>query len=226
MSITAPALLANVLPRIVRILNANRDAWSQDVAPGQGSFPDNNEILSATLEADEHIVTRGYFNSVNRSLAEPFMQMTGNIPSGGKIPFHYGLHGKVELSSAANFSPLIDDIEQKNADDVKGAVLHGGYVGAGVFDNLYAIDDKKNFFHVAQYGRVEIPMFTRTSVLQANKSEETLIIATAIRFMNKHAVPVLFADWTKESFSGLEQIINDGAYQENAKLAAEARGEG
>ncbi|HXG82653.1 MAG TPA: hypothetical protein VNI84_01375 [Pyrinomonadaceae bacterium] len=299
----ALALLGNVQKRIVRILNANPGAWSKDVSGKTGAFPDNDEILAAILEADEHVVTRGYFSSVNSTLAQPFMVVSGHIPIAARVPFHYGNTGKVELSKEIRiFSPesvsivensvtipahklatgqvvsllttktlpppLVSDtdyfvintgedvikfaatmadalagnaiditgqgvlisvnslivwqngVEAVSLDDILNARAAVGYLPASAYDFLYKIYNG-NLYHLAARARVEIPTFTRTAILQARQAEETLIISTAIRFLTKHASPVPFDNYIKESFQGLQQLISDGTYRESAGVNGE-----
>lgn len=211
----ALAVLDNIKKRVVRILNANPSAWTTTVSGESGAFPDNDEITAAILEADEMIVTKGYFQSVNPTLAQSFMVMGTNIASGAKVPFHYGKrYGKVELSADSGFSPAVVGTEANSRDDITAIMALGSsYVQSGAFDHLYFIDGNGVFYHPATYGRLELPSFTRTSALQSFQSEESLIIATAVRLLTKHATPALFDAWTKESVAGINQLVTDGFYK-------------
>lgn len=208
----ALAQINNVKERVIRILNANPSAWSSTVA-GDGSFPDNNEIERAILEADEMVVTQGYFQSMNPTLMQPFMVFSANIPSGDKVPFYKGKHGKVMLSTDNFVASNIIGQEVNSPHDIINAINFGSYVGAGAYDHLFHIDKETGIFlHSAQYGKIELPTYTRTSALQCQQSEETLVIATAIRLLTKHATPAAFDVWAKESVEGLKQLVTDGKY--------------
>lgn len=291
-----PALLANVLPRVISVLGANPGAWSGVVSGSVGAFPDDDEILAATLEADGNLITKGYFQSVNDTLSQPFMQMGSPIARGEQVDFHYGHMGRVELSKAtgefvdANVntgtdvitvsvtSPLVtgdpisflstgvlptglvanttynaivittDTIKvaasyqnallgtavnitsaagggthtiigwqtgqpTENVADITNAISVGEtYVGANSFTHLYKIDGG-DFYYVSKFGRIELPVYERTTVLQADKADEMLIAALAIKGLTKNASPAPFEKWTSMADEGMQAIIRDGSYQ-------------
>lgn len=103
--------------------------------------------------------------------------------------------------------------ESKNIGSMMKAITNGAYSNTSAFDHLYCIENGV-FFHPAVYGRVEFPLYTRTAALQCQESEETLIIATAIRLLTKHASPATFDTWAKESIAGINQLKTEGIYQE------------
>jgi hypothetical protein len=214
----ALADLDNVKKRVIRILNANPGAWASTVSGDVGAFPDISEITAAILEADEMVVTKGYFQSINFALCQPYMVYTSSINSGDKLPFFHGKHGKVLLSTDNFSASNIIGIKAQSADDILNILNFGGsYLSADDFNHCYYIDEKGIFYHVTTYGKVEIPTYTRSSTLQAQQSEETLIIATAIRLLTKHATPALFEAWIKESVDGINQLITDGKYTQGVE---------
>jgi len=94
----ALATLANVLPRVIQILNANPSAYASTVSGTVGAFPYDAEINIAALEADELICTSGYFQSVNDSLSNPFAVTSTPLLDQDSVPFHHGTLNKVEVS--------------------------------------------------------------------------------------------------------------------------------
>lgn len=285
------ALFANVSPRVNSILGANPSAWSAVVSGNVGAFPSDAEIAVAAIEADGELITKGYFNSINNSLAQAFMAPSAPIGNGGNIPFHFGNIGQVELgavypitnmsdvqnsfdvavgpvtgtpvtiiSSELVPSPLIANktyyvnsvyndgiqlaatksdaimgtaiditttgsgslslivwepgIETQSKDDIQNALSVGAaYVNeTNAFNYLYKIEDNC-LLHAASFGRVEVPTYTRTSELQADRADETLIVALTVRNLTKHASPAEFAAWTNIADKGMAAIIRDGSYQ-------------
>ncbi len=291
------ALLANVLPRIVRTLNANPTAWSSNVSGDVGSFPSNDEILAATFEAESLIITRGYFQSINKDLAQAFMVMSAVLAHRANIPFHYGNPGKVEVAHSSAVKTFVDagvsagsdtitltahglvtgqnisflttgvlpaplaittdyfvivvdantiklatsyanaligtainitsaagggthtllpwreGIETKNVAAFLTAMANPNYIPLTDYIHLFALEGG-SFYHPATYGRIELPIYTRTAALQVNQSEETLVWATAIRFLTKHSTPVEFDKFIAESERGIQQLVADGQYKE------------
>lgn len=291
------ALLANTDPRIVAILNAAPGtAWASSVSGQVGAFPSQSEITAASLEADGILINEGYFNSVNNTLAQPFMTPTAALAKGQKIPQHRGNIGRVEvarsvktfttggvntstdvITTSANhgfrlgepisfFGPsgvpggLTADqtyyaipavtqtqfqvatsvanaiagtyvdltsigagtmtvvawqggVEAKHVDDVKQAIeLADTYVETGALNYIWKMDQGV-IWHASDYARVEIPSYTRTTALQANREDEPIIIAIAIKLLTKHASPAAFKDWAVIADEGLQSIIRDGSYQ-------------
>lgn len=204
------ALLANTAPRIVAILGAYPGVWSPTVSGNVGAFPSDAEILAATLEADEWVATRCYFQSSNGSLAEPFEE-TQQLGQSDPIPFHHGKHTKIELS--ANEVTWVDGIKV-DKDAVINALATETYVQAGAYDFLYSLDD--NQFRTTQnFGRVTYPVYTRTSILQCNKNEESLIIFRAVAILVKHASPALFDKYEMMAEAGRKELIEDGVYTDH-----------
>ncbi len=203
----ALALLANTAPRIIAILGANPGVWSPNVSGRVGAFPSDPEILAATLEADEWVVTQCYFQSKNASLSEGF-DVTQQLGQSDPLPFHHGKHSKIELS--ANEATWVDGI-RTDKDSVINAKAIESYVESSAFDFLYSLDD--NQFRTTQnFGRITYPEYIRTSVLQANKNEESLIIFRAVAILAKNASPALFDKYDGFAELGRKQIVEDGAY--------------
>ncbi len=94
------ATIDNVAQRVIAILNANPGVWTNEVSGTVGAFPDTAEIHQAALEADGELITKGYFNSINNALAEPFMSFSNPLGKSSRVPTHYGNLGKVELSKS------------------------------------------------------------------------------------------------------------------------------
>lgn len=86
---------------MVAILGANPGIWDSQVSGEVGAFPSDDELEAAALEADGLLITRGYFNSVNNTLAKPFFEASSPIASGQNVPAHYGQISKVEVSKVA-----------------------------------------------------------------------------------------------------------------------------
>lgn len=296
----ALALLANTDPRIISILNAAPGtAWPSTVSGTVGAFPSQSEITAASLEADGELITRGYFNSVNNSLAQPFMVPSAPISRGGIIPQHYGNSGRVEISrvvktftsagvnvgtdtittsgshgftlgesisffgtslptglvanttyyaiptgvqdqfqvasSRANVATgtLVDltgtgsgtmnvvawqgGLEVETIDDIQNANANADtYVQVGALNYLWKMDQGV-LWHTADYARIDIPTYTRTTALQADRADEPLIIALAIKLLTKHASAALFSEWAAMADEGIEAIIRDGSYQPRTK---------
>jgi len=291
-----PATISNVAQRVIAILNANPGVWTNTVSGTVGAFPDTAEIHAAALEADGELITKGYFNSINNSLAEPFMSYSSPLRQGSRIPTHYGNLGKVQLATAASSlvtsvnattnlftvpsapangtpitffvatggvlptgidanttyyvirgsattfwlaataadsyagSPQVDisdtgtapfgfiewqsGVEAESMDDVINAALAvaDNYVEADSLNYIYKIEDN-TLFHAAEWGRVEIPTYTRTTALQANQADEPIIIALTVKLLTKNASPAFFEQWTRFGDQGMQAIIRDGSYQ-------------
>lgn len=205
----ALALLANTAPRIVAILGANPAIWSGTVSGDVGAFPDDDEILAATLEADEWVATQGYFNSVNETLADAFDTVSANLVNGDNVPFHHGKWSKVELSQ--NGTTWTAVATESKLDDILNATANESYIQSGAFDHLYAIA-KGRFWTTSPFGRVTYPEYTRTSVLQCNKNEESLIVFRAVAILAKNASPALFDYYDRKANEGLARLVADGSY--------------
>lgn len=140
-----------------------------------------------------------------RSYANAFAPVAVDITSQGTAPL-FLIPWKVGIKT--------------NVDAVLNAIAVGDtYVGAGAFDSLYAPADG-NMYTTADFWRVVYPDYVRTSVLQCNKNEETLIIATAVRILTKNASPAPFASWAAESSRGLQQLTQDGSYTSQVQMEA------
>jgi hypothetical protein len=206
------ALLANTAPRIISILGANPGVWSTTVSGKVGAFPADNEITAAQLEADEWIATQCYFQSYNRSLRQPFLT-TATIVNRDPIPqFHGGALALVEYSGDnVNWFPA----QKEDAKDVIAAFGLEGYVQTGAYDHLYAINEGK-FLSTASYNRITYPVYTRSSVLQCNKNEESLIVFRSVAILAKNASPALFAEYDQKAETERQRIIQEGMMpQEN-----------
>lgn len=208
----ATALLADVKPRIIEILNANPGVWSDTVSGDVGAFSHDQEISQAIFEAEEKIAVEGYFQSVNQSLAAPFLTYTPDLVSNQRIPAMRGGYRAVELKEIAGVWRR--GIEAKHVDDITNAAAVGtSYVGANSFNFLYKIADGK-IYTTSGFARIEYPEYTRTAVLQINRAEEFLLIATTIRLLTKNSSPVPFEYYSGESQRGIQQLISDGMYQQ------------
>ena len=105
-------------------------------------------------------------------------------------------------------------VKAQSADDVLAARAEGdAYVQDGAFDYLYNIDDGI-LYTPAEYGRVTYPLYTRTSVLQCDKNEESLIVFRAVAILAKNASPALFEYSDQKANDGIERIVKDGVYTE------------
>lgn len=296
----ALALLANVQKRVIVTVNANPGTFSAAVAtnPAIGAFPTQADIDESIFNGEDTLITKGYFNSINNTLCQPFLAFTPATSRGANITFHYGNMGRAEvsktvstfLSSAINtttnqivitthglttgssvswlstgtlptlavvgaittvmtfyvyaldantialaqtYNDAINGLntvdftaqgsgtdtlitwqtgtEAESVDDITNAIAVGTYVQAGAFDFLYKIDSG-TFYHPAQYGRVELPSYTRTTTLQANQADEILISALAIKYLTRNASPTPFEKWTAIADEGMQMIIRDGSY--------------
>jgi len=288
------ATIDNVAQRVIAILNANPGVWTNEVSGTVGAFPDTAEIHQAALEADGELITKGYFNSINNALAEPFMGFCPILRQSSRIPTHYGNLGKVELSKATgpvasfnattnlvNIAPLTvtngqalsfytsgsgtlpggvteyttyyaigsgsafqlaatpedvaignfiditgsasgttyfvtwqNGVEAESRDDVVNAALAvaDAYVEANSLNYIYKIEDN-TLFHATDWGRVEVPSYTRTTALQANQADEPIIIALTVKLLTKNASPAFFEQWTRFAEQGMQAILRDGSYQ-------------
>lgn len=301
------ALLANVQSRVNAILGANPGVWSAAVSGQVGAFPDIAEITQAALEADGEVITRGYFNSVNDTLCQPFITFSSPLPNGANVPLHYGNSGKIQLASrkiafattdvdatadtfsTASKSPaahnlvtgsevslsvgsgtlpggltantsyfcrFVDTVTFKLSTTIENAfngvtidLTNQGSVGYTMLiwepglevDKItvaninasgkdyvqaqavaamlptnpmgcfYCIENG-NLYHTSTHARIEYPDYTRTTSLQANKVDETLITAGTVRNLTKDASPAAFQEWTNMWAAGLQAIIQDGSY--------------
>lgn len=209
----ALALLANTSKRIVSILGANPGVWSGNVSGNVGAFPSDDEILAATLEADEWVATQGYFQSVNQTLAKPFETVSGNLGHNDPLPFHHGKWSLVELS--ANEVTWVVGI-RTDRDAIINAVATESYIQTGAFDHLYAIDDGQ-FFTTQNFGRITHPAYVRTNVLQCDKNEESLISFRSVAILAKNASPALFDYYDKKAEAELNRLIADGSTSSDEK---------
>lgn len=128
------ATISNVAQRVIAILNANPGVWTNTVSGTVGAFPDTAEIHQAALEADGELITKGYFNSINNALAEPFMAYSDPLRQATRIPTHYGNLGKVQLSTTN--SSLVSSVNAtSNVITVAKAPANGApvsfYIAAG-----------------------------------------------------------------------------------------------
>lgn len=289
------ATIDNVAQRVIAILNANPGVWTNEVSGTVGAFPDTAEIHQAALEADGELITKGYFNSINNALAEPFMGFCPILRQSSRIPTHYGNLGKVELSKShgivtsfnsgtdsVNLTPVSNlvtgaplsfyvagagvmptglteyttyyaigtgtsiqlaatpedaaasnpinfstngtgpiavviwqnGVEAESRDDVVNAALAvaDAYVEANSLNYIYKIEDN-TLFHATDWGRVEVPSYTRTTALQANQADEPIIIALTVKLLTKNASPAFFEQWTRFAEQGMQAILRDGSYQ-------------
>lgn len=211
----ALATLANVLPRVISILGAKPGAWGATVSGDVGAFPSDTEINNAALEADEWVVTQGYFQSVNDALSSGFETTATGLMNGGNVPFHHGKAVKVEVSQD-NTTWNANTAEAAHIDDIKNARANEALIGDGYFDHLYKIDGG-DIWMTAPYARVTYPVYTRTSVLQANQNEESLVVFRTVAILAKNASPALFEYYNTKADEGLRMLIQDGAYVEQAE---------
>ncbi len=87
------------------------------------------------------------------------------------------------------------------------------YVGESeAYSYLYAIENNI-LYHATNWARIQTPNYVRTTVLQANKADEPIIISEAIALLAKHSSPALFADYSARAQRGIDAIIRDGSYQ-------------
>lgn len=295
----ALADLDTVKKRVIITLNANPGAFSASVAtsPSVGAFPSDADISQAIFEGESTLITKGYFNSINNTLCQPFLAFTPATSRGTNITFHYGNMGRAEVSKSVKTFPsfainttlnqititshglatgttiswlstgalptlstgaittvmtfyvyvldvstialaltyndainglntvdftvagsgtdtLIEwqtGTEAESVDDITNAIANGTYVQVGAFDFLFKIDSG-TFYHPAAYGRIELPSYTRTSVLQANQADEILLAALAIKYVTRNASPAPFEFYSQMADAGLMAIIRDGSY--------------
>jgi len=100
------ANLTNVQDRVISILQANPGNFTNVVSGTVGAFSSDAEINLAILESDEFIVTSGYFQSVNDSLANPFVVTSAPLADRDNVPWH---HGGVESSgSVIEYADIYD----------------------------------------------------------------------------------------------------------------------
>ena len=204
----ATAQLSNVLPRVIAILNANPGAWSPSVSGTVGAFPSDDEILAAVLEADEWVATQCYFQSANGALAAPFATTT-SISNGMPLPFHHGKVVTVELSN--DNAAWHHGIEAASSDDIVNARAALAYVQPDAWNFLFSVANNE-FFTTAPYARVTYNIYQRTTALQCDQNEETLIIAKAVELLTKNASPAPFAVYAQMAAAGQAALIRDGVY--------------
>lgn len=208
----ALAALTDVKERVIAILNANPGVWSSSVSGNVGAFPTDDEMDAAALEADEWVATRGYFQSVNSSLADGFETVSASLNKGDDIPFHHGDISRVELDITGAGGWTDEVIQVNTKDDINELSANSAYVGASSTNEyLYALDNGR-IYHNADFARVTYHLYTRTAALQCNQNEETLIIAKAISLLAKHASPALFDYWRGLAEQGLQELVSDGVY--------------
>lgn len=210
----ALATIANVKSRVIAILNASPGVWSSTVSGTVGAFPSDSEIDLAVLNADEWVATQCYFQSANASLSQPF-ETTTAILNGDSVPFHHGNVSQVELS--ADNIAFTQGVMAQSRDDIVQAAAIETYFGAGAADFLYFLDPTDgHFYTTSTYARITYAIYTRTSALQCDADEESLIVAKAVSLLMKHASPALFAEYDQHAERGRQQIIQDGIYTEGA----------
>jgi hypothetical protein len=280
------ALVANCLPRLIALLGANPGVWTSTVSGEVGAFPSDGEMTDALLLADGELITRGYFNSINNTLAQRFMVMSSPLASGDNVPSHYGNIGRVEVAQVsitgfASDEPVFAGIKAGQPASViaaTGGVLPTGlnatttyyavpldefscglaatptdalagtliaitggsgmfflivwqpgvkaesladvsnataiaddYVEPGACDMLWSID-QGNLYTPADFWRAETPVYTRTGALQANQSDEDIIVFLAAANLVRNASPALFDTYAGKAETGIQQIIRDGSY--------------
>lgn len=204
----ALALLATALPRLQQLLNRNRLAYATTGATAgnaQGAFKFDQEVVDATLAADGHIITEGYFYS-KLALRKRFLQQSTTLANGAQLPEFAGIVGKAEWSTdGVTYKPSVEG--QK--DDVIKAQQHGpGYVGATAFYGQHYFDDEAGvIYHTSPFFRFEYPFYTRTSVLQCLEQHEPAIIAWAIAFLYKDNSNAAFEYYSKLADFLLQRIV-------------------
>jgi hypothetical protein len=204
------ALLANTAPRIITILNANPGVWSTSVSGSVGAFPLDSEILAAELEADEWVATRCYFQSGNKSLKTPFATVSSNLVHKDPLPQFHGDPLKAEYSNdGATWNMAV---RAAHPDDITNAVANEGYIQTGAFDFLYNMDSGVVLTSAA-FVRITYPQYTRTSILQCNKNEESAIVFRSVAILAKHASPALFEKYEALAEAERARIINGGMSQ-------------
>ena len=118
----ALADLTNVQKRVIQILNANQSAFATTVSGTVGAFPYDAEINLAILEADEEVAISGYFQSVNDSLANPFVVTSIPLSDRDNVPWHHGTIKAVEVSKA---TLNLTSASINTTSDVITSVAHG-----------------------------------------------------------------------------------------------------
>lgn len=207
------AVLDDVKKRVISILNANPGVWSATVSGNVGAFPNDAEILEAILEADTWVATQCYFQSVNDTLAQPFITSTALI-SGQVVPFHHGQILDVEVSNVSTV--YVQGIEAQNIDDITNGAGTETYVGVSALNFLYKIDRGKFYTTASFGGKVYYPLYTRTSTTQCDQNETALLAFRAVAILAKNASPATFDYYNALANAGQQMIIQDGQYTEQA----------
>jgi hypothetical protein len=118
----ALADLTNVQKRVIQILNANQSAFATTVSGNVGAFPYDAEITLAILEADEEVAVSGYFQSVNDTLAQPFIVTSTPLADRDNVPWHHGTIKAVEVSKT---TLNLTSASINTTSDVITSVAHG-----------------------------------------------------------------------------------------------------
>lgn len=211
----ALALLANVLPRVISILNANPGVWSSTVSGNVGSFPSDAEILAAVLESDEFVATQCYFQSANKQLSAAFDAPFGPLQNGDQLPFSHGGVSKIFVTPPGPALPY-HLIKAQSLDDILQAIATSGYYdGGSPLDYLYWLEDGHLYTTATDVEGIA-PIYTRTSVLQCDRNEESLIVFRAVANLAKNASPALFEYYSGKADAGQQQIIAEGQYSGEA----------
>jgi hypothetical protein len=100
----ALAILADVSKRVIVAVNANPGTFSATVAtnPVIGAFPTDADIQDAVFQGEANLITKGYFNSINNTLCQPFLAFTAATARGANVAFHYGNMGRAEVSKSVS----------------------------------------------------------------------------------------------------------------------------
>lgn len=103
----ATADITVCLKRLIALLNANPGIYSATVSGQVGAFPSQEEINQSLFEADNEVCVRGYLQSANDSLSNPFTVTSPPLADRANIPFHHGNLNKVEISIVTeNFTTM------------------------------------------------------------------------------------------------------------------------
>lgn len=171
------------------------------------------------------------------------LQTTGTLPTGLAILINYyvivitaniislatslknalaGTATPITISTGSGTHTVIAwqiGIKAKNVDDILNAA-NGmeSYVQPGAYDFLFCESDGI-MYTTATYARCSYPEYIKTTVLQCNKNETTLLIATGIRILVKNASPAPFEAWINESIRGMQELVTDGQYSAQIQLS-------
>jgi hypothetical protein len=203
----ALALLASILPRIQQLLNRNRLAYATTGATGgnaQGAFRFDQEVVDATIHADGHVITEGYFQS-KYALRKRFLVSSASLAHGAQLPEFAGIVGKAEWSTdAVTWQPSVE----AGKDDIIEAVRSGAsYVGAGSFAGQHYFDDEAGvILHSSPFFRFEYPSYTKTAALQCLEQHEPAIIAWTLAFLYKDNSNAPFDYYAKLGEQLLERV--------------------